>query len=80
MTVGFAIALVVGILAFISLLVLVIVLFRHAKLLARSVSEFRAAVQPMVEDIQREGAQAADHAARLSGGVPGERPGARIRR
>jgi hypothetical protein len=79
-TAGFAVALVVGILAFLSLLILVFVLYRHAKLLARSVSEFRAAVQPIVEDIQREGEQAAEHAARLSGGAPGVPPGARIRR
>jgi hypothetical protein len=77
-TSGFAVALAVGTLAFLSLLVLVIVLFRHAKLLARSASEFREAVRPIVEDIRREGEKAAGHAARLSEGVPGERPGARI--
>ena len=80
MSAGFAVALVVGIFAFLSLLVLVIVLYRNVKLLARSASEFKAAVQPIVEDIQREGERAAEHAARLSRGVPGQPPGARIRR
>jgi len=55
-----AAATVIGILVFTSLilLVMVIALARHARILARSMAEFQAAVQPELEEIQRGAAEA----------------------
>ena len=55
-----AAATVIGILVFTSvvLLVMVIALARHAKVLATSLAEFQAAVQPELEEIQKGAAEA----------------------
>ena len=55
-----AAAAVIGILVFTSLilLVMVIALARHARILARSMAEFQAAMQPELEEIQRGAAEA----------------------
>ena len=50
-----AAATVIGILVFTSLIlvVMVVALARHARVLARSLAEFQAAVRPELEEIQR---------------------------
>jgi hypothetical protein len=77
-TVGYAVALSVVILAVICMAVFGIVMWRHTKLLARTVAEFQKEVQPIVEDIQREADKASEHAARLSEGTPRREPGAKM--
>ena len=63
-----------------TLIAFVIVMFKNAKRLARSVSEFQQEIQPIVDEISREAEKASEHAARLSESVPGKEPGDRIRR
>jgi uncharacterized membrane-anchored protein YhcB (DUF1043 family) len=79
-TVGFAVALSVVILALVCMIAFGLVMYRHTKILARSVAEFQEAVQPIMEDIQREANEASEHAARLSEGLPRGEPGAKMPR
>jgi uncharacterized membrane-anchored protein YhcB (DUF1043 family) len=79
-TVGFAVALSVVILALVCMVVFGLVMYRHTKILARSVTEFQEAVQPIMDDIQREADQASERAAKLSEGIPSREPGAKMPR
>ena len=77
-----AAATVIVILVFTSVLLLVMVigLFRHAKVLAKSLAEFQAAVQPQLEEIQRGAEEAERLSQRIQERSAGAGPGARIRR
>lgn len=77
-----ATATVIGILVFTSvvLLVMVIGLARHARVLARSLTEFQAAVQPELEEIQRGAEEAERLAQRIQERSEASGLGARIRR
>jgi len=77
-----ATATVIGILVFTSavLLVMVIGLARHARVLARSLAEFQAAVQPELEEIQRGAEEAERLSQRIQERSSSIGPGARIRR
>jgi F0F1-type ATP synthase membrane subunit b/b' len=73
---------VIAILLFTSLilLVMVIALARHTKVLARSVAEFQAAVQPELDEIQRGTAEAERLTQRIQERSASMASGARIRR
>ena len=80
MTVGSAVALSVVILALVCMVVFGLVMYRHVKILGRSVADLQEAVQPIMEDIQREANEASERAAKLSEGTRGRDPGAKIPR
>ena len=80
MTAGSAVALSVVILALVCMVVFALVMWRHTKLLARSAAEFQEAVAPIMADIQQEANKASERAARLSEGIPGREPGAKMPR
>ena len=63
-----------------TLIAFIIVMFKNAKRLARSVSEFQQEIQPIVDEISREAEKASEHAAKLSESAPGKEPGDKIRR
>jgi len=77
-----ATAVVIVILVFTSVLLLVMVigLFRHAKVLAKSLAEFQAAVQPQLVEIQRGAEEAERLSQRIQERSAGAGLGARIRR
>jgi sensor c-di-GMP phosphodiesterase-like protein len=79
-TAGLAVALSVMILALVSVVVFGLTMWKNAKVLATSMKQFQEAVQPIVDDIQREATQASEHAERLQGALPSKEPGAKIRR
>ncbi len=53
-----------------TLLALAIALVRHVLLLGRTVGRFQAEVQPVVDEIARQGARAADRAGTMSDRAP----------
>jgi ABC-type phosphate transport system auxiliary subunit len=79
-TAGLAVALSVMILALVSVVVFGLTMWKNAKVLATSMKEFQEAVQPIVDDIQREATLASEHAERLQEALPSKEPGAKIRR
>jgi hypothetical protein len=79
-TVGFAVALSIVILALVCMVVFGLVMWRHTKLLAASAAEFQEAVAPIMADIQREANEASERAAKLSEGTRGREPGAKMPR
>jgi len=62
------------------LLVMVIGLYRHAKVLAKSLAEFQSAVQPQLEEIQRGAEEAERLSQRIQERSASTGLGARIRR
>jgi hypothetical protein len=78
-SVGLVVGLAIGLSPGAMLLVLAIALYRHLKLLGRSVKQFQEAVQPGLEDLQREAARAQEHAERLGSSAPAREGGAKLR-
>jgi predicted PurR-regulated permease PerM len=74
------VVLVVGLLTVSVLVVVAVGLIRHLKLLAESAGAFRKAVQPALEELQREASRAEENLRLIERRRSGMRAGARLRR
>ena len=69
--------LVIGLVSTIAILVCLIGLVRHALILGRSAQAFQRELQPIVDELAREGAKASETSASISRRRPGGAPGHR---
>ena len=74
------VVLVVGLVTVSVLVVVAIAFIRHLKLLSESVSAFRRAVQPVLDELQREGSRAEESLRAMERRRSAVRAGARLRR
>ena len=67
--------LVIGLVSSVAILVCLIGLVRHALILGRSVQAFQQELQPILDEVSREGAKASQTGASISGRGPGRASG-----